>query len=264
VKAECSDFRHALDAAGNPFVEPFLTAPSPGMVSAIVLNEHYPSEEAYLAALGRRCAMSTRQSSMRASCSNSTARTSRAKKHNTFADRPLADFIAFGNRVIDAINAAIHDIPPEKVRLHVCWGNYEGPHDLDVELREIIPFLRRAKVGGFVLPFANPRHAHEYRYLKDLLSKDQIIVAGVIDSTTNFVEHPEVIAERLENVAKTIRRSASRDGGERLRLRDHRGTRAGRRGRGVGEVQIDGGGRKARVVAAVLVNSTKNARGGKP
>jgi 5-methyltetrahydropteroyltriglutamate--homocysteine methyltransferase len=102
--------------------------------------------------------------------------------------------------VIDAINAAIHDIPPEKVRLHVCWGNYEGPHDLDVELQEIIPFLKRAKVGGFVLPFANPRHAHEYRYLKELLAKDQIIVAGVIDSTTNFVEHPEVIAERLENV----------------------------------------------------------------
>src|SRR5439155_10732596 len=77
-------------------------------------------------------------------------------------------------------------------------------HDLDVELDKIIPFLKRAKVGGFVLPFANPRHAHEYRYLKDLIGKDQIIVAGVIDSTTNFVEHPEVIAERLENVAKTI------------------------------------------------------------
>jgi 5-methyltetrahydropteroyltriglutamate--homocysteine methyltransferase len=86
----------------------------------------------------------------------------------------------------------------------VCWGNYEGPHDLDVELQEIIPLLRRARVGGFVLPFANPRHAHEYRYLGDLLARDQIIVAGVIDSTTNFVEHPEVVAERLENVADTI------------------------------------------------------------
>src|SRR5205814_298269 len=100
--------------------------------------------------------------------------------------------------------AALDDIPPERVRLHVCWGNYEGPHDLDVELDKIIPFLRRAKVGGFVLPFANPRHAHEYRYLKDLIGEDQIIVAGVIDSTTNFVEHPEVIAERLENVTETI------------------------------------------------------------
>jgi 5-methyltetrahydropteroyltriglutamate--homocysteine methyltransferase len=204
VKAECSDFRQALDAAGSPFVEPFLTAPSPGMVSAIVKNEHYPNEEAFLAALGSALrneykAIVDAGFLLQLDCPD-LAR----EKHNTFADRPLADFIVFGNRVIDAINAAIHDIPPEKVRLHVCWGNYEGPHDLDVELREIIPFLRRARVGGFVLPFANPRHAHEYRYLKDLLGKDQIIVAGVIDSTTNFVEHPEVIAERLENVAKTI------------------------------------------------------------
>jgi 5-methyltetrahydropteroyltriglutamate--homocysteine methyltransferase len=204
VKAECTDFRTALDAAGNPFIEPFLTAPSPGMVSAIVKDEHYNDEVAFLGALGT--ALRTEYKAivdagflLQLDCPD-LAR----EKHNTFADRPLADFIAFGNRVVDAINAAIHDIPPERVRLHVCWGNYEGPHDLDVELQEIIPFLQRAKVGAFVLPFANPRHAHEYRYLKDLIGKDQIIVAGVIDSTTNFVEHPEVIAERLENVAETI------------------------------------------------------------
>jgi 5-methyltetrahydropteroyltriglutamate--homocysteine methyltransferase len=204
VKTECSDFRAALDATGNGFTEAFLTAPSPGMVSAIVLNEHYPSEEAFLAALGAALrneykAIVDAGFLLQLDCPD-LAR----ERHNTYQDKPLADFIAFGNRVIDAINAAIHDIPPERVRLHVCWGNYEGPHDLDVELQEIIPFLRRAKVGGFVLPFANPRHAHEYRYLDELVGKDQVIVAGVIDSTTNFVEHPEVIAERLENVAATI------------------------------------------------------------
>ena len=204
VKAECSDFRAALDANGNGFTEAFLTAPSPGMVSAIVKNEHYKTEEEFLGALGS--ALRTEYKAivdagflLQLDCPD-LAR----EKHNTFADRPLADFIVFGNRVVDAINAAIHDIPPERVRLHVCWGNYEGPHDLDVELQKIIPFLKRAQVGGFVLPFANPRHAHEYRYLKDLIAEDQIIVAGVIDSTTNFVEHPEVIAERLENVAKVI------------------------------------------------------------
>jgi 5-methyltetrahydropteroyltriglutamate--homocysteine methyltransferase len=204
VKAECADFRATLNTTNNPFVEAFLTAPSPGMVSAIVLNEHYKSEEAFLGALGSALrneykAIVDAGFLLQLDCPD-LAR----EKHNTFADRPLADFIAFGNHVVDAINTAIHDIPPERVRLHVCWGNYEGPHDLDVELQEIIPFLKRAKVGGFVLPFANPRHAHEYRYLKDLIGSDQIIVAGVIDSTTNFVEHPEVIAERLENVAETI------------------------------------------------------------
>jgi 5-methyltetrahydropteroyltriglutamate--homocysteine methyltransferase len=204
LKTECADFRSVLDATGNPFVEPFLTAPSPGMVSAIVLNEHYPSEEAFLAALGAALRVEYRAIVDAGFLLQLDCPDLAREKHNTFADRPLADFLAFGNRVVDAINAAIHDIPPEKVRLHVCWGNYEGPHDLDVELQEIIPFLRRARVGGFVLPFANPRHAHEYRYLKDLIGKDQVIVAGVIDSTTNFVEHPEVIAERLENVAKVI------------------------------------------------------------
>lgn len=204
VKAEVSDFRKALDTAHNPFVEPFLTAPSPGMVSAIVKDEHYGDEVKFLGALGK--ALRTEYKAitdggflLQLDCPD-LAR----EKHNTFADRPISEFMAFGNHVIDAINDAIADIPPEKVRLHVCWGNYEGPHDLDVELQEIIPFLKRAKVGGFVLPFANPRHAHEYRYLKDLIGKDQIIVAGAIDSTTNFVEHPEVIAERLENVAEAI------------------------------------------------------------
>src|SRR5947209_8989127 len=204
VTAECADFRAALDAAGNPFVEPFLTAPSPGMVSAIVKNEHYTTEEEFLAALGSALRVEYKAIVDAGFLLQLDCPDLAREKHNTYADRPLADFIAFGNRVVDAINAAIHDIPPERVRLHVCWGNYEGPHDLDVELDKIIPFLQRARVGGFVLPFANPRHAHEYRYLKSLIGPDQIIVAVVIDSTTNFVEHPEVIAERLENVANTI------------------------------------------------------------
>jgi 5-methyltetrahydropteroyltriglutamate--homocysteine methyltransferase len=204
VKAECADFRATLDTAGNPFAEAFLTAPSPGMVSAIVKDEHYGNEEKFLRALGSALRVEYKAIVDAGFLLQLDCPDLARERHNTFADRPIGDFLTFGNRVVDAINEAIRDIPPERVRLHVCWGNYEGPHDLDVELQEIIPFLRRAKVGGFVLPFANPRHAHEYRYLKDLIAKDQIIVAGVIDSTTNFVEHPEVIAERLENVAKTI------------------------------------------------------------
>ena len=88
--------------------------------------------------------------------------------------------------VIDAINHALRNIPPERVRMHVCWGNYEGPHDCDVPLQDIIPVLARAKVGGFVLPFANPRHEHEFRYAPQILrDDDQIIVAGVIVLTVS-------------------------------------------------------------------------------
>ena len=103
------------------------------------------------------------------------------------------------------INRAIANIPRDRVRMHVCWGNYEAPHDCDVELQDILPILHHAKVGGFVLPFANPRHAHEYRCLEKLpLADDQIIVAGVIDTLTNFVEHREVVAERIERVARAV------------------------------------------------------------
>jgi 5-methyltetrahydropteroyltriglutamate--homocysteine methyltransferase len=108
-------------------------------------------------------------------------------------------------RVVAAINTALANIPPQRVRLHACWGNYEGPHDCDVALAEVLPEIRQAKVGGFVLPFANPRHAHEYRCLAAApLAADQVIVAGVIDTLTNFVEHPEVVADRIEAVARAI------------------------------------------------------------
>jgi 5-methyltetrahydropteroyltriglutamate--homocysteine methyltransferase len=127
------------------------------------------------------------------------------ERHVTYQDRPLSEFLTFAERVVDTINAALTNIPADRVRMHVCWGNYEGPHDCDVDLKDILPAIRRARVGGFVLPFANPRHAHEHRCLSDLdLSDDQIVVAGVIDPLTNFVEHPEVIADRIEQVARSV------------------------------------------------------------
>jgi 5-methyltetrahydropteroyltriglutamate--homocysteine methyltransferase len=97
-------------------------------------------------------------------------------------------------------------VPRDRVRLHVCWGNYEGPHDMDVPLAEILPIIRQANVGGFVFPFANPRHAHEYRCFEGCrsLDDDQVLVAGVIDTLTNFVEHPEVVADRIERVAAAV------------------------------------------------------------
>ena len=112
------------------------------------------------------------------------------------------------------------NIPRDKIRLHVCWGNYEGPHDHDVALRDILPAILQAKAGAIFLPFANPRHAHEFRVLKDIpLADDQLLIAGVIDTLTNFVEHPEVVADRIERIADAIgdpRRVHRRNG---LRLR---------------------------------------------
>jgi len=125
------------------------------------------------------------------------------ERHTSFADRPLAEFLGFVDTTIAAINAAIAGIPPERVRLHVCWGNYEAPHLFDVPLEEILPRLYTARVGALVLSMANPRHAHEHRILaRNPLPPEILLVAGVIDPTTNYVEHPEVVAERIELAAR--------------------------------------------------------------
>jgi 5-methyltetrahydropteroyltriglutamate--homocysteine methyltransferase len=205
LKSEIADFRAALDRKPNAFVEPFLTAPSPGIIAAAMKNEYYDSDAAYLEALGKALrieyeAIVNAGFLLQLDCPDLAL-----ERHLTYQDRPLADFLGFVERVIDAINQAIETIPRDRVRLHVCWGNYEGPHDKDVPLEDILPILQKAKVGGFVLPFANPRHQHEYRVLKKFpLADDQIIVAGVIDDLTGFVEHPEVVADRIENVARVV------------------------------------------------------------
>ncbi len=205
VHVECDDFQAALDAAHGSFVEPFLTAPSPGIVAAAVKNEHYATEEAYLAALADALrveyeAIVGHGFLLQLDCPDLAL-----ERHITYQDRPLGEFLGFVERVVAAINQALINVARERVRMHVCWGNYEGPHDLDVPLADILPVIRQAHVGGFVFPFANPRHAHEYRcFAGDALDDGQILVAGVIDTLTNFVEHPEVVAERIERVAAAV------------------------------------------------------------
>jgi 5-methyltetrahydropteroyltriglutamate--homocysteine methyltransferase len=205
VQSECSDFRGALDHKQKGFVEPFLTAPSPGIIVGAMKNEYYDSEEAYLAAVGEALrveyeAIVNNGFLLQLDCPDLAL-----ERHLSYNDRPISEFLGFVERVIAAINTAIVNVPRDRVRLHVCWGNYEGPHDRDVPLEDIFPILQKANVGGFVLPFANPRHQHEYRVLaKHPLADDQIIAAGVIDDLTNFVEHPEVVADRLERVAQAV------------------------------------------------------------
>jgi len=205
IHAECADFRAVLDQIGNGFVEPFLTAPSPGIVAAAMKNEYYDTEEAYLEALADALrveyeAIVEHGFLLQLDCPDLAL-----ERQISYQDRPLADFQGFVERVIAAINRALENVPRERVRLHVCWGNSEGPHDGDVPLADILPIVRQAKVGGFVFPFANPRHAHEYRCFEGgVLDDDQILVAGVIDTLSNFVEHPEVVADRIERVARAV------------------------------------------------------------
>ena len=205
LKAELADFRSSLDTRQDGFVEPFVTAPSPGIIVGAMKNEFYDTEDAYLAAVAQALQIEYEAIVKNGFLLQLDCPDLALERHLSFNDRPLSDFLGFVERVVAAINTAIVNIPRDRVRLHVCWGNYEGPHDRDVPLEDIFPILQQADVGGFVLPFANPRHQHEYRVLaKHPLADDQVIAAGVVDDLTNFVEHPEVVADRLERVAQAV------------------------------------------------------------
>jgi 5-methyltetrahydropteroyltriglutamate--homocysteine methyltransferase len=210
VQAECDEFlatmsEVATSEIGGGFAEAFMTAPSPGIIAAALQNEHYDTEDAYLHALGQALRVEYEAIVGAGFLLQIDAPDLALERHVSFQDRPLGDFIDFAERVVGTINQALENIPRDRVRIHACWGNYEAPHDCDVDLHDILPAISQAKVGGWVLPFANPRHAHEYRCLKDLpLGDGQVVVAGVIDPLTNFVEHPEVVADRLERVAQVV------------------------------------------------------------
>jgi 5-methyltetrahydropteroyltriglutamate--homocysteine methyltransferase len=205
INEECRDFRTALDATPAAFVEPFMCAPSPGIVALACRNEHYDSLEAYLAALGRALQVEYEAIVQHGFLLQIDAPDLALERHITYKDQPLSAFQRFVESTVAAINAALVNVPREQVRLHVCWGNSESPHDRDVPLEDILPILQQANVGGLVLPFANPRHAHEFKlFARRPLADDQVLVAGVIDSLTNFVEHPEVVADRIERVAAVI------------------------------------------------------------
>jgi 5-methyltetrahydropteroyltriglutamate--homocysteine methyltransferase len=199
VEAEC-----AL-VAGAPFTETFMTAASPGIVAAAMEDRHYPSREAYVRGVAAALATEYHAIVDRGLLLQIDAPDLALERHTLFADRPLAEFLAWVELVVDAVNDALRGIDPAAVRLHVCWGNYAGPHTLDVPLRELLPLLYEARVGALVLSMANPRHAHEHAELERRPPPgDMAVVAGVIDTTTNYVEHPEVVAERLLRVVRAV------------------------------------------------------------
>ena len=199
VDAEC-----AL-VASAPFARTFMTAASPGIVAAAMENRHYPSQEAYVRAVAAALATEYRAIVDAGLLLQIDAPDLALERHTLFADRPLGDFLAWVELVVDAINGALAGIDPGHVRLHVCWGNYAGPHTRDVPLRDILPLLYEARVGALVLSMANARHAHEHAELERRpLPDGMALVAGVIDTTTNYVEHPQVVADRLTRVVRAV------------------------------------------------------------
>jgi 5-methyltetrahydropteroyltriglutamate--homocysteine methyltransferase len=199
LEAEC-----AL-VANAPFPQTFMTAASPGIVAAAMENRYYASQEEYVRAVAAALQTEYRYIVDRGLLLQIDAPDLALERHALFAERPLDDFLAWIELVISAINDALTGIDAANVRLHVCWGNYEGPHTLDVPLKEILSRLYDANVGALVISMANARHAHEYAlFAREPLPDGMMLVAGVIDTTSNYVEHEEVVADRLERIAHAV------------------------------------------------------------
>jgi len=205
IEAECRELRRLLDEHTGRFAEAFISAPSPGIIAAAMQNEHYPDLETYVNAVA--AALRTEYAAIATAgfILQIDAPDLALERHTLFQDKPLSDFLEFARLVVSAVNRALQGIPKDQVRLHVCWGNYEGPHDLDVPLEDIWPVVSQMNVGAIMLSMANPRHAHEYRlFTEPGLLGDKLLIAGVIETTTNYIEHPLVVADRIERVATAV------------------------------------------------------------
>ncbi len=202
---ECDLFLRCVEAAPQQFVERFMTAASPGTIATILLNAHYDSHERYVMALAGEMRkeyelIHARGLVLQLDCPDLAMERTRFFQHES-----LDRFQRALELHVEAINRATAAIPADRIRLHVCWGNYDGPHVHDIPLEAILPIILRARVGALSLPLANPRHQHEYKVIaRHRLPDSMLFLPGVIDTTTNYVEHPEVVADRIGQAAEAI------------------------------------------------------------
>jgi 5-methyltetrahydropteroyltriglutamate--homocysteine methyltransferase len=203
--AECELLRRCAEALPRPFTECFMTAASPGIIATTMLNAYYDSHERYVFALAAQMRKEYELIHSRGLLLQLDCPDLAMERARLFQNEPLERFQEVVATHIEAINLATANIPPERMRLHVCWGNNDGPHIYDVPLEAILPILYQAKVGALSLELANPRHQHEYRVFKRHPLPDSLLfLPGVIDSTTNFVEHPEVVADRICQAVEAV------------------------------------------------------------
>ena len=205
AKAEYDLFQSALGSLRQKPAETFMTAASPGIIATTMINEYYDSYETYVFALARELRKEYELIASYGFLLQLDAPDFGLERARMFKDKTDAEFLHAMELNVEAINRATEGIARERIRLHVCWGNWEGPHTHDFPLAGLLPLLYRAKVGALSIEFANPRHQHEYAALrKNPLPPEMILIPGVIDTTTNFVEHPEVVANRICEAVQTV------------------------------------------------------------
>lgn len=202
-----TDVRNLRDALAGMKRRAFLTAASPGLVAMFMPNKHYPSHDGYLADLVEALRPEYRAIidagfDLQLDCPDLAA-----GRHVEYADDSDEGFTRKSHAAIEALNDATRDIPPERMRLHLCWGNYPGPHHLDLPVERILPIAFGARPAGLSFEGANPRHGHEWEVFERLrLPDSKYIIPGVIDSLTTFIEHPRLVAQRIERYAGVVGR----------------------------------------------------------
>ena len=205
VQAECDLFQRCLDQQPQKFTECFMTAASPGIVATTMLNAYYDSYEKYVFAIARELKKEYEYIHSQGLLLQLDSPDLAMERTFLFQDKSIQEFQKIVEIHIAAVNMAVENIPADRLRLHVCWGNYDGPHNHDVPLEDILPSVYQAKVGGLAIELANPRHQHEYKVLKKYPLPDaMVLIPGVIDSTTNYIEHPEVVADRICQAAEAV------------------------------------------------------------
>ena len=202
---DINNFKKALEDNNHKLA--FMNAASPGVISAFLPNKFYKDDDEYLDALSNIMTSEyeeivSNDINLQLDCPDLAL-----ARHMTFKDLSEEDFLKRAEKQIEFLNHSIKNIPQSKIRMHICWGNYEGPHSHDISLDKILPLVLKANVGTYLLESSNPRHSHEWQAFENIkVPKDKVIAPGVIDSTTNFIEHPEVVKNRLIQFSKVVDR----------------------------------------------------------
>jgi 5-methyltetrahydropteroyltriglutamate--homocysteine methyltransferase len=196
----------AATAASTP-TEAFLNAASPGVIALFQPNEFYKSQDEYLEAVAEAMRAEYELIVGSGLLVQIDAPDLAMGRHTMYRDRSVEEFLNRAAKHIEVLNHALRNVPADSVRMHVCWGNYEGPHHHDVPLERLLPVVVRAKVGALLIEGANPRHAHEWAVFRDFrMPEHMIVIPGVISSTTNYIEHPLLVAERIGRYADLLGR----------------------------------------------------------
>ena len=205
AKAELDAFSRALARQKGRFAETFVTAVSPGFAACSLQNQHYDSHEAYVFALARALKTEYEYIVAQGHVLQIDSPDLGIERAGFFQDEPLPKFLDAMAMHVAALNEALANVPREKVRFHACWGNRDAPHTSDVPAPDVLPVCYRVKAGALCLPFANPRHSHEIDAFKtQKLPDHMVLIPGVIETTHNYVEHPLVVAERLERAVRAV------------------------------------------------------------